>query len=101
MKHRFFLLSTVFVVAFAWFIAGSAAYAAEPIVIGVPTSLGFLEGKEAHKAVQMAVSEINAKGGVTVGGTKRMMKVVASDLRDAAPGVPVPGSPFRAGKNDP
>jgi branched-chain amino acid transport system substrate-binding protein len=90
MKQRFFLLSTVLVVAFAWLIAGPAAYAAEPIVIGVPTSLGFLEGKEAHKVVQMAVTEINAKGGVTVGGTKRMMKVVATDLRDAAPGVPVP-----------
>jgi len=90
MKQRIFLLSTVFVVAFAWLMAGPAAYAAEPIVIGVPTSLGFLEGKEAHKVVQMAVSEINAKGGVTVGGTKRMLKVVATDLRDAAPGVPVP-----------
>ncbi len=90
MKQRIFLLSTVFVVALAWLIAGPAAYAAEPIVIGVPTSLGFLEGKEAHKVVQMAVSEINAQGGVTVGGTKRMMKVVATDLRDAAPGVPVP-----------
>ena len=89
MKQRFFLLSTVFVMAFAWLIAGPAAYAAEPIVIGVPTSLGFLEGKEAHKVVQMAVSEINAKGGVNVGGTQRQLKVVAADLRDAAPGVPV------------
>jgi branched-chain amino acid transport system substrate-binding protein len=90
MKHRFFLLSTVFVVAFAWLIAGPAAYAAEPIIIGVPTSLGFLEGKESHKAVQMAVGEINAKGGVMVGGQKRPFKVVAADLRDAAAGVPVP-----------
>jgi len=90
MKHRFFLLSTVFVVAFAWLIAGPAAYAAEPIVIGVPTSLGFMEGKESHKAVQMAVSEINANGGVMVGGQKRPFKVVAADLRDAAAGVPVP-----------
>jgi len=90
MKQRFFLLSTVFVVAFAWLIAGPAAYAAEPIVIGVPTSLGFLEGKEAHKAVQIAVSEINAKGGVNVAGSKRQLKIVAADLRDAAPGVPVP-----------
>ena len=62
MKHRFFLLSTVFVIAFACLITGPAAYAAESIVIGVPTSLGFLEGKEAHKVVQMAASEINAKG---------------------------------------
>ncbi len=90
MKQRFFLLSTVFVVAFAWLIAGPAAYAAEPIVIGVPTSLGFLEGKESHKAVQMAVGEINARGGVMVGGQKRPFKVVAADLRDAAAGVPVP-----------
>jgi branched-chain amino acid transport system substrate-binding protein len=90
MKQRCILLSTVFIVAFAWLITGPAAYAAEPIVIGVPTSLGFLEGKEAHKVVQMAASEINAKGGVSVGGTKRMLKVVATDLRDAAPGVPVP-----------
>ncbi len=90
MKQRIFLLSTVFVVAFAWLIAGPAAYAAEPIVIGVPTSLGFLEGKESHKAVQLAVSEINDKGGVMVGGEKRPFKVVAADLRDAAAGVPVP-----------
>ena len=90
MKGRLFLLGVVLFVGFVWFIAGPAAYAAEPIVIGVPTSLGFLEGKEAHKVVQMAVGEINAKGGVNVGGTKRLLKVVAADLRDAAPGVPVP-----------
>ena len=66
------------------------AAAAEPIVLAVPTSLGFLEGKESHKAVQMAVSEINARGGVQVGAEKRMLKVAAIDIRDAAPGVPVP-----------
>jgi branched-chain amino acid transport system substrate-binding protein len=90
MKRKLLFSSLVFFVAFACLFSGPAACAAEPIVIGVPTSLGFLEGKEAHKVVQMAVSEINAKGGVTVGGTKRMLKVVATDLRDAAPGVPVP-----------
>ena len=66
------------------------ADAADPVVIGVPTSLGFLEGTESHKAVEMAVSEINAKGGVKVGAEKRMLKVEALDIRDAAPGVPVP-----------
>ena len=72
MKQRLFLLSTVFIVALVWFITVPVAFAAEPIVIGVPTSLGFLEGKESHKVVQMAVSEINAKGGVNVAGTRRM-----------------------------
>ena len=90
MKRRSYFFSLVLFVAFASFITGPAAYAAESIVIGVPTSLGFLEGKEAHKAVQIAVSEINAAGGVNVGGTKMKLKIVATDLRDAAPGVPVP-----------
>ncbi|MBF0496590.1 MAG: amino acid ABC transporter substrate-binding protein, partial [Deltaproteobacteria bacterium] len=43
---------------------GYAAYAQEPIILGVPTSTGFIEGKEALKAVNLAVEEINAKGGV-------------------------------------
>jgi branched-chain amino acid transport system substrate-binding protein len=75
------------------------ALAADPIVIGIPTSLGFLEGKESHKAVQMAVSEINAKGGVNVGGQKRLLEVAAIDIRDAAPGVPVPEALLGIEKN--
>jgi branched-chain amino acid transport system substrate-binding protein len=81
------LLLTLFLV-FS-FPTGSA-YAGNAIVIGVPTSTGFLEGKEALKAVEMAVEEINAKGGVLVGGTKMPFKVESLDIRDAAPGVPVP-----------
>jgi branched-chain amino acid transport system substrate-binding protein len=90
MNRRIFLLCLALVAVFVWTIPAPAVFAAEPIVIGVPTSLGFLEGKESHKAVQLAVSEINTKGGVNVGGTKRPFKVVAADLRDAAAGVPVP-----------
>jgi branched-chain amino acid transport system substrate-binding protein len=65
-------------------------WAADKIVIGVPTSTGFLEGKECLKAVEMAVEEINAKGGVAVGGAKRLFSVESIDIRDAAAGVPVP-----------
>ena len=90
MNRRFFFSSLMLLAAMAWLISGAAVYAAEPIVIGVPTSLGFLEGKESHKAVQLAVSEINAAGGVKVGSEKRPFEVVAADLRDAAAGVPVP-----------
>jgi branched-chain amino acid transport system substrate-binding protein len=63
---------------------------AEPLVIGVATSLGFLEGKESMKAVEMAVEEINAAGGIAVGDKKLLIKVESIDIRDAAPGVPVP-----------
>jgi branched-chain amino acid transport system substrate-binding protein len=90
MKRKISFFGLAFFLAFVWMVPANAVFAADPIVIGVPTSLGFLEGKEAHKVVQMAVGEINAMGGVNVGGTKRELKVVASDLRDAAPGVPVP-----------
>jgi len=69
---------------------GSFALAAKPIVIGIPTSAGFVEGKECIKVVKMAVDNINAKGGVMVGSTKRLFKVETIDIRDAAPGVPVP-----------
>lgn len=77
----------ILLILFVWIPIASAA---EPIVVGVSTSLGFLEGKESLKAVQMAVEEINAAGGVSVGMTKRDLKVESIDLRDAAPGVPVP-----------
>ena len=69
--------------------AGPAA-AAQDLVIGVPTSLGFLEGKESLNAVNLAVDEINKAGGVKVGGKSLPFKVVSIDIRDAAPGVPVP-----------
>ncbi len=63
--------------------------AADPILIGIPTSLTAIEGKEAAKVVQMAVDEINAKGGVKVGNEKRLLKIETIDLRDSSPGVPV------------
>jgi len=66
------------------------AYGADPIVIGVPTSTGFLEGREGLAIVHMAVEEINAKGGVKVGPERRKLVVESIDIRDAAPGVPVP-----------
>lgn len=69
--------------------APSLTVAAEPILVGVPTALTALEGKESLKAVEMAVEEINAKGGVKVGDVKRPIKLETIDLRDASPGVPV------------
>jgi branched-chain amino acid transport system substrate-binding protein len=68
--------------------AGSSV-AQGPIIVGVPTSLSELEGRESLKAVQLAVEEINAKGGVKVGSVKRPIKIETIDLRDASPGVPV------------
>ena len=61
-----------------------------PIILGVPTSLGFTSGKECLNSVVLATEEINSKGGVNVGGTQRKFQVESIDIRDAAPGVHVP-----------
>jgi len=99
MKPKSIYCYLVIIAAVATLLVANLATAAEPIIIGVPTSLGFLEGKESHKVVQMAVSEINAKGGVTVGGQKRLLEVSSMDIRDAAPGVPVPEALLGIEKN--
>ena len=68
---------------------GHPTQAAEkPIVIGAPLSTAFLYGWDAERAIKLAVEEINAKGGVTVGKVKRPFKVEAMDTRDLEPGVP-------------
>jgi branched-chain amino acid transport system substrate-binding protein len=61
----------------------------EPIVIGVPTALGSIEGRDGWMAVQMAVDEINARGGVQVGETKHPLKAYSIDTREHEPGIPV------------
>jgi branched-chain amino acid transport system substrate-binding protein len=87
MKRSLILL---IVVLLAWTSLGSGpASASDPIIIGVPTSLTALEGRESLNAVKMAVEEINAKGGVTVGKDKRLLTLETMDLRDSSPGVPV------------
>ena len=53
----------------------------EPIVIGVPTALGSIEGRDGWMAIQMARDEINAKGGVQVGKTKHKIEVYSIDTR--------------------
>ena len=60
----------------------------DPIVIGVPTALGAIEGKDSWMGVQMAVDEINAKGGVQVGSTKHLLKAYSIDTREHEPGIP-------------
>lgn len=61
----------------------------KPIVIGSPLATAFLYGWDAERAIKLAVEEINAKGGVTVGKEKRPFKVEVMDTRDLEPGVPV------------
>jgi len=61
---------------------------AQPVILGVPTALGSIEGADSLRAVQLAVDEINAQGGVSVGGVKRPLEVVSIDTREHEPGIP-------------
>ncbi len=67
----------------------SISASAEEIVLGAATSLTYLEGRESLNAVNLAVAEINAGGGVRVGGKYLPLRVAPMDLRGARPGVPV------------
>ena len=71
------------------FLPKNDAISADDINIGVVTALSHPAGEQGYQAVQIAVDEINARGGVMVGGEKRLLKAIPSDTRDADPGVPV------------
>ena len=68
---------------------GKIALAEEPIIIGSPLATSYLYGWDAERAIKLAISEINAAGGVDVGGVKRPFQVEVIDTRDLEPGVPV------------
>ena len=84
-KHLWVLCSFMVL----WMLTGSCLAGGEPIILGLPTSLGFLEGYESKNAAELAIEEINAKGGVKVGNETRPFKLVAADTRDSEPGIPV------------
>ena len=89
MKTRHITVLVVLLVAVLFVFSGNRAMAEKPIVIGCPLSTAFLYGWDAERGIKLAVEEINAKGGVNVGGKKRPLKVEVIDTRDLEPGVPV------------
>jgi branched-chain amino acid transport system substrate-binding protein len=87
---RGYLIVSIFVFFFALILSTTpSAMSAEPIVIGCPLSTAFVYGWDAERGIKLAVEEINATGGVNVGGKKRSFKVEVIDTRDLEPGVPV------------
>ncbi len=77
------------VAVLSFFLLGTISSAQQYITLGVPTSLKLIEGYEGRNAAQLAVEEINARGGVKVGNEKRLLRIEALDIRDGEPGVPV------------
>jgi branched-chain amino acid transport system substrate-binding protein len=89
MKGRVLLQCAALVLAGLIAFSGQTAYAVKPIVIGAPLSTAFLYGWDAERGMRLAIEEINAEGGVNVGGVKRPFEMVVIDTRDLEPGVPV------------
>lgn len=89
-KSKSLWLAFACIMAVGLFIPSWGLAESNEIVIGVPTSLGFPHGKQGLQAVTLAAEEINATGGVMVGKTKHKIRIESLDIRDAAPGVPVP-----------
>ena len=77
-------------IVFSWAFFGCAKKEEAPaIVLGCPLSTAYLYGWDAERGITLAVEEINAEGGVDVGGENRPFKVEVIDTRDLEPGVPV------------
>ena len=89
MKFRHSRLLTLLFAMALLIVPCSQALAEKPIVIGSPLSTAFLYGWDAERGIKLAIEEINAAGGVDVGGKKRPFTVEVIDTRDLEPGVPV------------
>jgi branched-chain amino acid transport system substrate-binding protein len=67
-----------------WLHAPTAAQDGKPILIGVDSPIQLEVGRDTVDAVQMAIDEINAKGGVL---GRKLAKVVADETMDPQQGV--------------
>lgn len=94
MKKKIFptLLAMVFVVSLSVISFPLIVFAqGKPIVLGLPTSFFQPLCKSGKLAVEMAIDEINATGGIFIKeeGVKRPLKLVTADTRCGEPGTPV------------
>jgi branched-chain amino acid transport system substrate-binding protein len=89
--RRIWLVSLAILLSASFLMSTSPApvQAADPIILGVPTSLYTPFGRGCLKATELAVEEINKAGGVQVGKEKRPFKIEVSDTRGGEPGTPV------------
>lgn len=60
----------------------------KPIIVGCPVPRASAYGQNGERGMILAGEEINAEGGVNVGGVMRPLKLEIIDSRDEEPGVP-------------
>lgn len=89
MKKKWLLILNIFLMGSVFLVTCSPPPTPPPIIIGAPLPMGYVYGITAYRAMTLAIEEINAKGGVNVGGIMRPFKLEVIDTRDLEPGVPV------------
>jgi branched-chain amino acid transport system substrate-binding protein len=89
MKAKYLGVLVFLLVGSLLLFTGGKALAEKPVILGCPLSTAYLYGWDAERGIKLAVDEINARGGVEVGGVKHPFKVEVIDTRDLEPGVPV------------
>jgi branched-chain amino acid transport system substrate-binding protein len=89
------VLRIVFILIISLTLAGSfgalsagAAEKGKPILIGAPVPRASAYGQNGERGMILASEEINAAGGVNLGGVMRPLKLEIIDSRDEEPGVP-------------
>ena len=81
MKKLHFLLS-ILLAFFLGMTVSFPVWAAKTIKIGVIGPMNFVQGKGHWNGATMAMEEINAKGGIRVGKSKRKMELVKADSNE-------------------
>lgn len=93
MGGRIFSRALVLIVAITIIGAGAvvSAWAGKkgaPIIVGAPVPRASAYGQNGERGMILAAEEINAAGGVNVGGVMRPIDLEIIDSRDEEPGVP-------------
>ena len=92
MKGRHWIvLGTLFLLAVPFLLNGTTwaqSKKGDPILVGAPVPRASAYGQNGERGMILAMEEINAGGGVNVGGVMRPLKLEIIDTRDEEPGVP-------------
>jgi len=87
-RHWLGLVVTVVVTLGTFVTQGPAGAKVKPIVVGCPVPRASAYGQNGERGLILAAEEINASGGVNVGGIMRPLKLEIIDTRDEEPSVP-------------
>ena len=75
--------------ALGQFFTATPVSARDRVVLGVATALNAIEGRESMRAAELAVGELNQRGGLRIGGRNLPVALTSIDLADNRSPLPV------------